>query len=213
MTLRPALIAAAIALSGAAHAASWSFTNITGNSATNAAAGEAQLSLSVFATANPQLVRFTLSNASGLASSVKAVFVDNTGGALSAINGFNPSPGVTFVAGTNGALPGGNTVGFNESHPLGVKAPNQPPVKGINPGETFDWTYTLASGVTVADVEDALNSGLLRFGVHMIAFPNGGSEAFVTTPNPPSDVEVIPAPLAGMTGAAGLALLASRRRR
>jgi MYXO-CTERM domain-containing protein len=207
-----ACVVAAVALSSGAFAATYSFSNITGNSATNAAAGEAQLSLSTMALANPQLVRFTLTNAAGMASTVKNVFVDDASGILVSVNGFNATAGVSFKIGTNGSLPGGNSLAatFNENHAIGVRANNPAPSNGVNNGETLDWTYTLANGFTVADVDNALASGMLRFGVHVIAWADGGSEAFVNDPGTPN---LIPSPLASLMGAAGLGLLGARRRR
>lgn len=204
---------AAAVLTGASSAATYSFTNITGNSATNAAAGEAQLSLTTLAGANPQLVRFNLNNAVGIASSVKNVFVDDSAGVLASVNGFTATTGVSFTSGTNGSLPGGNGVGFDEIHSLGVRANNPAPHNGVNDGEMLDWTYTIAAGYTLADVEAALNSGELRFGVHVISWAEGGSEAFVTSGDPDGEPEIIPAPLAGVMGGAGLGLIAARRRR
>lgn len=204
--------AALLTLGGSALAATYSFSNITGNSATNAAAGEAQLSLSTFAVANPQLVRFTISNAAGMASSVKNVFVDDAAGVLASVNSFTATTGVSFKIGTNGSLPGGNSLAttFAENHSIGVRANNPAPSNGINAGETLDWTYTIAAGHTLADVEAALDSGMLRFGVHVIAWADGGSEAFVNDPGTPN---LIPTPLAGMMGAAGLGVVGARRRR
>jgi hypothetical protein len=204
--------AALVAFGGSSFAATYSFSNITGNSATNAAAGEAQLSLSTMAIANPQLVRFTLNNAAGMASTVKNVFVDDASGILASVNGFTATTGVSFTVGTNGSLPGGNSLAttFNESHAIGVRANNPAPSNGVNNGEMLDWTYTLASGYTLADVDNALASGMLRFGVHVIAWADGGSEAFVNDPGTPN---LIPSPLASVMGAAGLSLIGARRRR
>lgn len=206
--------AAALATSFAS-AATFSFENITGNSATNAAAGEAQLSLSTFALANPQLFRFTLTNADGLASSVKAVFVDDAAGVLASVNGFTSTSGVSFQTGTNGALPGGATLdaAFSPDHSIGVRARNPAPHNGVNEGETLDWTYTIAAGFDLSDVEAALNAGTLRFGVHVIGWEDGGSEAFVNTPNDPGEPNLIPTPMAGMMGGVGLGILGARRRR
>lgn len=208
-------VAAAAIATPFASGATYSFTNITNNSATNAAAGEAQLSLTTLAGANSQLVRFQLSNAAGLASSVKNVFVHDALGILASVSGFNATTGVSFNIGTNGTLPGGNSIAtvFVEDHAIGVRARNPAPSNGVNPGETLDWNYNLAVGYSLADVEAALNSGALRFGVHLIGLPNNGSEGFVTTPNDPGEPNLIPTPMAGMMGAAGLGIIGARRRR
>lgn len=205
----------AVGIASSASAATYSFTNITGNSATNAAAGESQLSLTTMTGANPQLVRFNLNNASGLASAIKAVFVDDGAGVLASVSGFTATTGVSFRIGTNGSLPGGNDLAdsFAENHAIGVRANNPAPSNGVNAGEMLDWSYTLAAGKTLADVEAALNSGELRFGVHVISWGDGGSEAFVTTPNDPGEPNIIPSPLAGAMGGLGLGMIAARRRR
>lgn len=208
--------AAAIALSGvAASAGTYSFTNLTNNNAVHAAAGEAQLSLSTFAVANPQLVRMTLSNAAGLASAVRAVWVHDTAGVLASLNGITPTSGVSFNFGSGGTLPGGENASpaFVANHALGLTADPPPTQSGINAGETLDWTYALTGSNTLADLDAALNSGALRFGVHLIGLPNDGSEGFVTTPIDPDPFNVIPTPMAAMMGCVGLGILGARRRR
>ena len=70
-----------------------------------------------------------------------------------------------------------------------------------------DKALWMAAFARPADVEAALDSGLLRFGVHVIGWGDGGSEAFVTQGN------MIPSPLAGMMGAVGLGAIGARRRR
>lgn len=206
----------AASLAGMAHAASFGFQNITNNNAANAAAGEAQLSLSVIAGMGGT-AQFTLSNASGgVASGVRAIWIDNTAGVLLAISTITNSGGVDFTSGVTGALPGGETVDFTSSDALGLTAKPPPPVNGINPGESLTWTYSLVGGFGIDDVIAALNSGELRVGVHMIGFADGGSEGFVTVgdnPPPPPPPSVIPAPLGGAMACIGFAGIAARRRR
>ena len=196
----------AIAATAAAQAASFGFQNITGNSAANAAAGEAQLSLSVVAGMGGT-AQFTLSNAfGGVPSSVEEIWIDNTAGVLLAISSITNTVGVNFSAPSSSNLPGGNTVGFNETPALGLAASPPPVGNGINPGESLTWTYSIVGGFDIDDVIAAMNFGSLRVGIHVIGFPNGGSESFVTTP-------VIPAPLGGMLAGAGLLAIGARRRR
>lgn len=207
----------AASFAGMATAATFGFQNITNNSPVNAAAGEAQLSLSVLAGAG-STAQFTLSNASGgVASGVRAIWIDNTAGVLLALASITNSGGVTFTAGVGGALPGGETVDFNSSDALGLTAKPPPPVNGINPGESLTWTYSLVGGFGIDDVIASLNTGELRVGVHMIGFGDGGSEGFVTVgdnpPPPPPPPSLIPTPLSGAMAFAGLAGIATRRRR
>lgn len=205
---------AALSFAGLAGAATFSFTNITGNNATHAAAGESQLSLDVLS-AGPGVAQFVLSNASsGMASSVRGIWIDNAGGVLASIAGIVTAPGVVYTAGSSGSLPGGESVSFSATHALGLKASSPAPAKGVNPGESLTWTYNIAGGFAFADVIDAMNSGDLRLGLHLIALPNNGSEGFVTTPNDDdTPTDMIPAPMSGLLAGAGLFAVGARRRR
>jgi hypothetical protein len=207
--------AVSIAFAGAAASAgTYSFTNLTNNNAVHAAAGESQLSLSTFATVDPQIVRISLSNAPGLASAVRIIFADDNAGVLAALHSISNTASVDFNAGSSGSLPGGNSVSFVEDHTLGLTADPPPTQSGINPGETLEWTYTLSGSNTLADLDAAMIAGTLRFGVHLIGLPNNGSEGFVTTtPNDPGELNLIPTPMAGMMGGLGLGILGARRRR
>jgi hypothetical protein len=56
-----------------------------------------------------------------------------------------------------------------------------------DPNELAEWVaivFDLIGGSSVSEVVEGLEDGILRIGVHVIAFPDGSSEAAVTTPEP-----------------------------
>ncbi len=205
-----------------ASAATYSFFNITNNSATNAATGEAQLSMDV-TDVGGGFVLFTFSNVGPLASSITDVYFDDSvGGAgvpgVLAGNGtvFNGS-GVSFSFGASpGNLPGGNEPAYSFSvSPVGASADSDSPTapRGVNPGESLGLSMALLGGVSFADVIAALDAGGvntgLRIGLHVQAFSNGGSESFISRPSP------VPLPAAAwllLSAIGGMAMLGRRRR-
>ena len=159
--------------------------------------------------------QFTLSNASGgVASGVRGMWIDNTAGVLAALGTITNTTGVVFVAGSSGALPGGESVDFTPTHALGLTAKPPPPVNGINPGESLTWTYSLVGGFGIDDVIAALNSGELRVGVHdrLRRWWQRGLVTVGDNPPPPPPPSVIPA-AGGAMACIGFAGIAARRRR
>ena len=65
-----------------------------------------------------------------------------------------------------------------------IAADSPPAHNGINPGEWITMTFNLINGGTTADITYALNSGDMRIGAHIIAFPDGSSESAVNVPEP-----------------------------
>lgn len=194
-----------LAVAGATPARAIGFECVTGNSASNCAIGEDQLSVTFFSP-SPTQVRFDLANAAGgVAAVIAGVYFDGSdllGSLASIVNG----SGVLFEAdGSPPVLPGGN----NASPAFGVdfrlNAAPAPPKNGIGPGETLGVIFNLASGVTVEQAEDAFADGLLRVGIHVIAFADEGSESMVNVP--------IPEPSTAVLAALGFIAFAIARRR
>lgn len=179
----------------------YEFYNITSNSPFNAAAGEAQLRVEVFAVGNQAAFRFTDDGPVHMV--IQAVYFDS--GPLASLSLIETSPGVQFRnGGSPPVLPGGADISppFKAVPALTATAVPPPPFGGIGPGQWLQLTYDLQAGLTFGDVEAALANGNLRIGLHVIAFPDGGSESFVNVPAPGA--------AALLLGAAGFAW---RRRR
>ena len=165
----------------------YGFNNITGKNAANAAAGVAQLSVEVGATAlDSSLVDFTFRNSGPAAMSITQIYWAD--GTLLGIASITDSGGGVAFSPDNGNLnlPGGNTLNpaFNTTQMFGADA--DPPVQrnGVNPGEWATIRFRLKDSKSFADTLDALNGPLgdgndLRIGIHVQGFANGGSESFV----------------------------------
>lgn len=206
----------------------YGFTRVAPNNATNAATGEAQLTVDVTDVGvGPNQVAFIFRNAGPLDSSITDIYFDD-GSLLGMVLPITDSGiGVDFSQGANpGNLPGGNTIDFQPSTNL-FTADSNPPAQpnGVNPGEFVRVVFDLIAGQDFADVIAALTLGLanpgvdvtggLRIGIHVQGFANNGSEAFVNggpTPGPTP----VPEPstvLMGLMGLGALGFVQLRRRR
>src|SRR5215510_170447 len=95
----------------------------------------------------------------------------------------NNGAGVAFaLGGSPPDMPGGTNVGFVSDFRVGANSPA--PTNGLNPGETLSLVFNLNSS-TFTDVINALNSGALRVGLHVISIGTAAtSSSFVTVPEP-----------------------------
>lgn len=207
-----------ITLCSNAEAISFGFTNISNNSISDAAIGEAQLSVDVTDIGSGQVL-FTFLNIGSDASSITDVYFDDNEdtpvlsaihGLIDADDGSDGDPGVDFSLGaTPPILPAGN----NATPPFivtsGLAADSAPPVQpsGVNPGESLGVIFDLVSGESFADTISALSIGNLRVGIHVQGFASGGSESYVNTPNP------VPEPATLLLFGTGVASLAGFRLR
>ena len=188
-----------------------SFACITGNSVTDCATGEAQLSVEVTALVSGQ-VQFDFMNVGAGASSIADVYFDD--GSLLAIaslidadDGVGGDPGVDFSLGaTPPNLPGANGASPSFVATTAFSSDSDPPVQpnGVNPGEMLSIIFDLQGTQNFADVIDELTTGALRIGIHVQGFSGGGSESFVNNP--------VPEPGMALLMGLGLSILAGRRR-
>ena len=207
----PALLVSA--LSVPAQAVTYGFFCLSGNSATDCAAGESQLFVDV-TELGPQEVTFTFYNTGPAASSITDVYFDD--GSLLGISslvdrddGIGGDSGVDFSLGASPPnLPGANNIFPSFQVTAGFLADSDPAVQpnGVNPGEWLAVNFLLQGTQTYADVLDELSTGELRIGIRSQGFSGGGSESFVNSP------VAIPVPAAAwFFGSAMLALAGLRR--
>ena len=180
----------------------FNFGNITGNSATNAAAGQSQLFVDVTdADGKDNLlsssVLFKFSNVGSAASSITQIYFDNSSVLKSVGPIADSGVGVDYsiASGKNLNLPGGNSLTNKFVSDFGIQANTPVSQQGVNPGEWVNVLFNLTSTKTLRDVISDMTSGSLRVGMHVQAFSNGGSEAFVNRPstvNPPVAPPITP---------------------
>ncbi|NQU70342.1 MAG: PEP-CTERM sorting domain-containing protein [Rhodospirillales bacterium] len=217
--LRLAVLVLAVwaASPGPAAALMLGFGNITSNDAGNAAIGEGQLSVDV----------------TDLGGGGVSILFANSGPEQSTITHIYFDDGVTLdattltIAGDSGVnfsldldkhtseldpanLPGGNSLDPQFETMLSVGADNPSPKNGVNPGESV--TLSFAS-LNFQALTDALNSGLLRVGIHVQNFANGGSESFITTGGDDPSTPQIDEPGSLLIFGAGIMGVAVLRRR
>jgi len=158
------------------------FENISANDVANAAIGESQFFVDVTDPGGGQVL-FTFGNTGPAASSITDVYFDD--GSLLGIASFINGAGVDFSQGANPAnLPAANNASPPFVTTAGFSADSNPPVaaNGVNPGESLGVLFNLQVGQTFADVISQLGDLSLRIGIHVQAFPDGESEAFVNGP-------------------------------
>jgi hypothetical protein len=190
------------------------FENLTANSELSAAAGETQLFADVqLSPSDPDTLMFSFLNIGGVSSSIKSVHFDDDLDLLDDLVAVSGA-GASFSADKNkSVLPGGNTVDFTTDFSLTADAPA--PFNGVNPGDTLHLFFSLEDRVALADVVAALERDDLRLGLHVISFPNGQSESFVSSLGaaPPPPQQVSEPGVIALMGMGLVGLAAYRRRR
>jgi hypothetical protein len=172
-----------VLLSAAAFAAqaalTYSFGCITFNSEGNCGIGSTQLDLTV-SDGGSGTVNFLFTNTGPRASSITDIYFDWKAPELALTQGaLTQSAGVSFGWGATPVnLPAGNTIAFSSDLGLDSNVPTQP--SGINPGEWLNIAFT----GTFNQLVEGLHSSDLQVGLHVQGFSNGGSESFVSVPEP-----------------------------
>jgi len=162
------------------------------------------------------LAHFTFYNESAIDCSIARIYFDD--GSLLGVDTITNGPGTEFARAYPGPdnLPGGQnlTPPFEASRGFNIGAVNPPPKNGVKNdpfGEWVDIAFTLQNGQTIFDVMDELQNGTLRVGLHVLAFPDGGSESFIDAVN-----EEIPIPepsVIALLACGALGMLVRRPRR
>jgi len=149
---------------------------------------------------------FTFYNYSTIDCSLARIYFDD--GTLLDINDLTCSPGTEFaqIYPGPGNLPSGNLLDpdFVADLEFSIGGEASPSQNGIDsPDEWIKVTFDLINGGMLKDVIDELNTGVLRVGVHVIAFPDGSSESALAVPEPATIC---------LLGLGALALIRKRRR-
>lgn len=180
----------------------YGFYCITNNDPIDAGIGEAQLFVDVLNGTDVNEVQFNFRNVGSNPCTITDVYFDD--GTLlelaglidndDSYNGRIGHPGVDFTIDADPAnLPGGNQMVPPFQVSLGFSADSDPPPpsSGVEPPDEWLGVVFLLDGVgdgDVHDVLDELDTGILRIGIHVQSFGNGGvdSESFVNVPEPAS---------------------------
>jgi len=185
----------------------YSFHAITSNSPVDGAIGATQVFMEVLPDLNPAKVQFRFFNTGPLVCSLTGVYFDD--GSLLDLAQIINGPGVLFSQpATPAELPGAHGVvpPFVTTDSFSTSSDNPSQHNGVNPGEELSIVFDLQLGQTYVNVLDNLTSADLRVGIHIQAFPDGLSEAFINDPT-------VPAPGAGLLCLLGAALVERLRRR
>ncbi len=151
------------------------------------------------------IAEFTFYNYSTIDCSLARIYFDD--GTLLGITDVSNSLGADFneVYPGPGNLPSGNLLDppFVADKEFSIGGEATPSANGLDdPDEWVRITFELINGGTLDDVIDELNTGVLRVGVHVIAFPDGSSEGAIAVPEPTTMC---------LLGLGALALLRKRR--
>lgn len=213
--------AAALLACAASAGNSFGFASITNNKAANAATGAAQFSVAL-KDAGPGSVAFLFTNTGPNPSSMVQLYWDDFSSALvlTSLDAWStttpskstPNFGVNYSGSTAVPfdLPAGKANGFFPDYSIQPTSKGGKTKNGVGTGE--DVSVFFSHSGSYQDVVDAINKGKLKVGIHAQSFKGGGSESFVSVPNPTPPTG-IPTPTAALAGIAMLGVAGLRRRR
>jgi len=173
--------------------------------------GEAQFSAELSDLGGGQAL-LTFSNSGPTASIIADVYIDDGVSAISGIASIQNGAGTSFSVGAAPPnLPGGNEV--SPSFVADFSADANPPTgtdgNGVDPGQSVGLVLNLGAGVSFAVLEDAIDTGSVRLGIHGQGLGStGGSESFVS-----GGGGTVPEPGAALLFGLGAATIALRNRR
>lgn len=191
----------------------YSFDGVTNKHAGNTSAGLDQLKL-IVNSETTSTVRFQFYNQSSEASSITDIYFDDHLDPLFAdsINFIDDGGGTSFRENAKlSSLPGSGDMGWQTTERASSRRPKL--ANGVDPGETLGLVMLLTAGKSFNDVVSAIGSSMLRVGVQVKGFANGGKESFVN--RSASDVPIVPEPsslLLGCSACLGLFMARKRRR-
>jgi hypothetical protein len=167
-----------------ASAVSYGFNRLTNNGNPNLAS---QLSVDVTVTGGN--VSFQFFNNVGIASDIAQIYFDDgmLSGAAVITDSDGILTGVDYVPAANPQdLPGGNVILFVADQVFNASAVNPAPQNAVDAAnEWVTLTFGLGSFADLNGVTAALDSGVLRIGLHVISIGTaGGSDSYVTGPPP-----------------------------
>ncbi len=155
-------------------------------------------------------VEFTFYNQSTIDNAIARIYFD--GGPLLSVEEIINGPGVSFGQDYPGPgnLPAGNTLEppFVADREFDIGALRPPPKNGLNSEPGSEWLqikFNLIDGYTFQDVINDLNTGEMRVGLHIIAFPDGSSESAVNNHDIPEPLTIC------LLGFGSLVLLRKRK--
>jgi hypothetical protein len=201
----------AVATAEAAGAISFTCVRNAGFTESECLIGEAQFSAELSDLGGGQAL-LTFSNSGPTASIIADVYIDDGAGVIGGIASIQNGAGTSFSVGaTPPNLPGGNEVSpdFVANFSADANAPTGTDGNGVDPGESVGLVLNLGAGVTFAVLEDAIETGGVRLGIHGQGLGStGGSESFVS-----GGGGAVPEPGAALLFGLGAATVARRHPR
>jgi len=207
LTVATALLLPAAALADQIPLTEMGFTVISGKSKFS---DQVSISLSVYETDNPNQLRLSFGNTSDTRAIVGQIYMQDIDGLMNSFSWQNAG-GISFSDRAKPAyLPGGKSVGFDTTFAFGAKRPS--PKWGIGDNESFDMLVDLSPNTVASEFMTGIQSGNIRFGLHVQGLDDGGSLSMASTTVVPAVPEPGTLVLAG-TALLGMGWRSWRRRR